>query len=180
MPAALLLALGGCAQSPTASSTAAPAVSSAAAPPASNPTSPSGSSGAAPAHAAPAAAATDKSRPLFVESTYQRTFGAREPTPAGTVFTIRVVAKSDGNAFRLHRCGDPCKTSTTVALWRPDGYRTGEELSFRTTEGGVYYLWNQDVRTQKSIPAFTNEFLGKRIRIVYESGAIIEAWYTVP
>lgn len=132
---------------------------------------------------APVAAAdppTDKTRPLFVEAAHQRTFGARQPTPAGTTFTIRVVRKADHNAFRLHRCADPCKTATTVTVWKPDVYRSGDELSWRTAEDGTYYLWNEDVRTQASVPAFSNEFLGKRIRIVYESGAIIEAWYVVP
>jgi hypothetical protein len=119
-------------------------------------------------------------RPLFVESKQQRSIGAREPTPAGTVFNIRVVRKADHNAFRLHRCGTPCKTATTVTVWLPETYRTGDSLSWRTTEDGTYYLWNQDVRTGESIPAFTNEFLGKRVRIVYESGAIVEAWHVLP
>jgi hypothetical protein len=119
-------------------------------------------------------------RPLFVESKQQRSIGAREPTPAGTVFNIRVVRKADHNAFRLHRCSTPCKTATTVTVWSPETYRTGDSLSWRTTEDGTYYVWNQDVRTGESIPAFTNEFLGKRVRIVYESGAIIEAWHVRP
>jgi hypothetical protein len=121
-----------------------------------------------------------KVRPLFIESKQQRSAGAREPTPAGTVFNIRVIKKADHNAFRLHRCGDPCKTATTVSVWKPEAYRAGDELSWRTEKDGTYYLWNQDVRTGESIPAFTNEFLGKRIRIVYESGAIIEAWHVLP
>jgi hypothetical protein len=136
------------------------------------------------AHLASAQAAGEpvppQERPLFVESKQQRSVGAREPTPAGTVFNIRVVRKADHNAFRLHRCGNPCKTATTVTVWSPETYRTGDALSWRTTEDGTYYLWNQDVRTGESIPAFTNEFLGKRVRIVYESGAIIEAWHVRP
>jgi hypothetical protein len=128
----------------------------------------------------PSAPPADKVRPLFVESKHQRTFGARQPTPAGTVFYIRVVSKAEGNAFRLHRCADPCKTATTVTVWKPDAYRSGDELSWRTTEDGTYYLWNQDVRTEASIPAFTNDFIGKRVRIMYESGAVIEAWHVLP
>jgi hypothetical protein len=128
----------------------------------------------------PAQPSGDKVRPLFVESKHQRSFGARQPTPAGTIFHIRVISKAEGNAFRLHRCADPCKTATTVTVWKPDAYRSGDELSWRTTEDGTYYLWNQDMRTEASIPAFMNEFLGKRVRITYESGAVIEAWHVLP
>jgi hypothetical protein len=129
---------------------------------------------------APRAPSADKTRPLFVEPKHQRTFGAREPTPAGTVFHIQVIRKADGNAFRLHRCNDPCKTAATVTVWAPQAYRSGDQLSWRTVEDGTYYLWNQDVQTEASIPAFANEFVGKRVRITYESGAVIEAWHVLP
>ena len=158
---ALALALTGCAGTP--------------------PPGTSSPSAGAPAPSAMPAPAASGPQPLFVETAFQRTVGPRTPTPAGTIYSIKVIAKAEGNAFRLHRCtADPCKSSTMVAMWKPDAYRSGEELSFKTTEPGIYYLWDQDVRSQKSIQAFANEFVGKRVRITFESGAIIEAWYTLP
>jgi hypothetical protein len=117
---------------------------------------------------------------IYVEPQRSRTFGPQRVTPAGTVFHIKVLAKADHNSFRLHRCGDPCKTAETVKVWQAADYRAGDELSWRVERDGTYYLWNQDARDERSLEATTHWFVGKRVRIAFESGAVIEAWYVMP
>jgi len=127
-----------------------------------------------------AASAADDMHLLYVEPQRSRTFAPQRVTPAGTEFHIKVLAKADHNAFRLHRCGGPCKTAETVKVWQAADYRVGDELSWRVEREGTYYLWNQDSREDRSLEATTHWFVGKRVRIAFESGAVIEAWYVLP
>jgi hypothetical protein len=67
-----------------------------------------------------------------------------------------------------------------IAVWRPEDYAAGDELSWRVTAPGSYYLWNQDPHSNAPMVAVSYEFAGNRLRITYDSGAVIEAWYVVP
>lgn len=136
-------------------------------------------SGLAPARSA-AAGASDPAPLIYVESQRSRTFGPQRVVPAGTVFTIKVVTKADGNALRLHRCGEGCKSAETVKLWQPGDYRVGDELTWRADREGTYYLWAQDPRDGRSLEATTHWFVGNRTRIAFDSGAVIEVWYSLP
>jgi len=127
-----------------------------------------------------AVSAAEEIHLLYVEPQRSRTFGPQRVTPAGTQFHIKVLAKADHNTFRLHRCDDPCKTAETVKVWQAPDYRAGDELVWRGEREGTYYLWNQDSRDDRSLEATTHWFVGKRVRIAFESGAVIEAWYVVP
>ncbi len=117
---------------------------------------------------------------LFLEPKHQRTFGPQAVTPRGTIFYLRVLKKAEHNALRLYRCGVPCKTATSVKTWQPDSFQAGELLSWGTDEEGSYYFWNQDTLAGASVPATAHEFIGKKIRIYFESGAMVEAWHVLP
>jgi hypothetical protein len=117
---------------------------------------------------------------LFVEPNRQRSFGPQKATPAGTLFFLKVLRKAEHNRFRLHRCGVPCSTAVTVKVWEPGEYKVGEELSWRADQDGTYYFWNQDARDQTSREITSHDFMGSRIRITFDSGAAIEAWYVRP
>ena len=131
-------------------------------------------------HVSAAAGASDPAPLIYVEPQRSRTFGPQRVTPAGTVFHIKVVSKADNNALRLHRCGDSCKSAETVKLWQPADYRVGDELTWRVDRDGTYYLWVQDPRDSHSLEASTHWFVGNRVRIALDSGAVLEAWYVVP
>jgi hypothetical protein len=127
-----------------------------------------------------AGGAADEVRLIYVEPQHSRSFGPQRVTPAGTVFHLKVLTKADNNAFRLQRCGEPCKSAEIVKVWQPGDYRVGEELSWRVDREGTYYLWNQDPRDDRSVEATTHWFVGNRTRIAFDSGAVIEAWYEIP
>jgi hypothetical protein len=127
-----------------------------------------------------AAGASDPAPLIYVEPQRSRTFGPQRVVPAGTVFTIKVLTKADANALRLHRCGEACKSAETVKLWQPGDYRVGDELTWRADREGTYYLWAQDPRDGRSLEATTHWFVGNRTRIAFDSGAVIEVWYSLP
>lgn len=131
-------------------------------------------------HATPCESAPDEPQLLYLEPQRQRSFGPQKPVPKGTVFHLKVVRKADGDALRLHRCAVPCKSAVTVKVWAPDAYRGGDELTWRVEEEATYYLWAQDVRGDTAVPATAYEFVGKRLRIYFDSSAVIEAWYVSP
>ena len=125
-------------------------------------------------------AAADEVRLIYVEPQRNRSFGPQQVTPAGTVFHLKVLTKADNNAFRLQRCAEPCKTAETIKVWQPADYRVGDELLWRADREGMYYLWNQDPRDDRSVEATTHWFVGNRTRIAFDSGAVIEVWYEIP
>ncbi len=118
--------------------------------------------------------------PVRVEPTNRLSFGPADATPAGTSFYVSIVVKSDATAFRLHRCGEPCDTATTVKAWAPETYTAGENLVWRVELAGKYYLWTQDVRTSSAIRAASDEVRGGKLRVVFDSDAVIDSWYTTP
>jgi hypothetical protein len=118
--------------------------------------------------------------PVRVEPTNRLTFGPADATPAGTSFHISIVVKSDATAFRLHRCGEPCNTATTVDVRAPETYTVGENVVWRVDVAGRYYMWAQDVRTSSSIRAASDEVRASKLRMVFDSGAVIDSWYTIP
>jgi hypothetical protein len=117
---------------------------------------------------------------LYVEPNRQRSFGPQKPVPAGTTFYVKVLRKAQHDALRLHRCGVPCKTAVSVKVWEPDALRVGDQLSWRVEQDGTYYFWNEDSRDGSAKQATSHEFVGNRIRIGFDSGAAVEAWYVTP
>ncbi len=134
--------------------------------------------------AAPGVAPTSVSQPTItpvrVAPTYRKTFGPGRVTLAGTVFYISVVTKTDSTAFRLHRCGEPCTTAVTVKVWQPQTYAAGDELSERVELGGEYYLWAQNVVKDEVDRAVSDDLRGDKLRITFESGAVVDSWYVTP
>ncbi len=101
----------------------------------------------------------------------------------GTVFYISVVAKAGNIAFRLHLCGERCNTATTIKVWQPQTYEAGDELSERVSQEGDYYIWSQIVlkEGEDSVDrAVSDELRGDKLRITFESGTVIDAWYVMP
>jgi hypothetical protein len=142
-----------------------------------------GSSGTSPSPATPSpsvAPPASTTHPARVEPTNRLTFGPNGFTPAGTVFYISVVTKSDTTRFRLELCGVPCNTASDVKIWQPENYAAGEELSWRVEVGGQYYQWGQNVSTNRSETAVSDELRGTKLRITFDSGSVIDAWYTTP
>lgn len=129
---------------------------------------------------APTAVSQPVNLPVRVEPTNRNTFGPGRVTPAGTVYYIRVVTKSDSTAFRFHLCGEPCNTAQTVKVWSPTTYAAGDELSEPAPVEGEYYLWAQDVVADGVDRAVSDTLRGDRLRITFESGAIIDSWYVIP
>ncbi len=120
---------------------------------------------------------------MRVEPTNRYTFGPGRVTPAGTVFYVTVVTKANNIAFRLHRCDEPCTTAATVKVWQPQAYAAGDELSERVELEGKYYLWAQDVMKNGEDAvdrAMSDDFRGYKLRIFFDSGAVINTWYVVP
>jgi len=117
---------------------------------------------------------------LYVEPNRQRSFGPQKPVPAGTTFYVKVLRKAERDALRLHRCDVPCKTAVTVKVWESAAYRVGDQLHWRVTQDGMYYFWNEDPRDGSAREATSHEFVGSRIRIGFDSGAAVEAWYVLP
>ena len=117
---------------------------------------------------------------LSLEPNRKATFGPQKVTPAGTVFFIKVLKKADNNVLRLHRCNVPCNSAVSVKVWDANEYTAGDELNWRVPQEGKYYLWNQDPRNNTPMIAISSELTGDRLRITYDSGAVLEAWYVVP
>ena len=117
---------------------------------------------------------------LEVKLPNRKTFGPQKITPAGTVFHLKILSKGEHDAIRLHRCGEPCNTASTVNIWEPKSYKSGDQLSWRVDQDGMYYIWIEDQAKKKSVVASSDELSGAKLRIVFASGAIIEAWYTTP
>jgi tetratricopeptide (TPR) repeat protein len=119
-------------------------------------------------------------RPVFLEPSYKRTFGPQVVTPAGTMFHVRVVRKTEHSALHLHLCGESCDTATTVKVWAPASYAEGDELRWPVGDEGRYYLWSEDIEKGGATAARSEKVVEHRTQIVFESGAILEAWYTTP
>jgi len=119
--------------------------------------------------------------PAKVEPTRRRTFGAGEVTPEGTEFYIFVVTKVDTTDFMLNLCGEPCSTATAVKTWYAEEYQSGDELSQRVNVQGEYYLWAPDRTFQNDAPtAVSDELRGDKLHITFNTGCVIDAWYTTP
>ena len=129
--------------------------------------------------AAAADAGSSDTQLLYVEASRQRTFGPQKPTPAGTTFYVKVLSRVAQDTLRLHRCDVPCKTATPVKVWPATQYSVGDELSWRADQEGTYYFWNQNARDGRSREASFHEFVGTRVRITFDSGTVIEAWYVL-
>lgn len=127
-----------------------------------------------------AAGSAQSEQLIYLEPNYQRSFGPQKVTPRGTIFSVKVLKKAEHDALHLYRCDTPCKTANSVKTWPADGYRAGDLLSWAADEDGSYYFWAEDTRNATSVTATTYEFKGKRIRIAFTSGAIVEAWYVLP
>jgi len=129
---------------------------------------------------AEAAGSANGEQLLFLEPNYQRSFGPQKVTPRGTIFSVRVLKKAEHDALHLYRCDTPCKSAKSVKTWPADGYRAGDLLSWAAEEEGSYYFWAEDTRSAMSVTATMYEFKGRRIRIAFTSGALVEAWYVLP
>jgi hypothetical protein len=119
-------------------------------------------------------------QPVRVEPVRRLTFGPDHEVPPGTVFHIRIVAKAPGTTLMLNRCGVPCSTTTMVAFWFAHGYAAGDMLSRRVENGGTYYLWIRDDKRNEASAIVSDETAGSRLRMTFDSGAILEAWYEPP
>jgi hypothetical protein len=118
-------------------------------------------------------------QPVRVEPVRRLTFGPDHEVPPGTVFHIRIVAKAPGTTLMLNRCGVPCSTTIMVAFWFAHGYAAGDMLSRRVENGGTYYLFRDNKRNEASA-IVSDETAGSRLRMTFDSGAILEAWYEPP
>jgi hypothetical protein len=117
---------------------------------------------------------------MFFEPEYKRTFGPQDVTPSHTAFHVKVIAKTEGEAIRVHRCGVPCDSATTAKVWASNEYFQGEELLWSATQEGKYYLWLQHVTSGMPVGGAFEQILQDRARIVLDSGTILEVWYVTP
>lgn len=142
-----------------------------------------GDTGAEPSPGSSPPVAMSPNKPMRVEPKNKYSVGPRGVTPAGTVFYAKVLTKADNIALRLHLCGEPCTTAETVRVWWPRTYAAGNELSERVEVEGKYYLWAEDVTKngEASVDrAASDDIRGDKLRIIFESGTVIDAWYVVP
>lgn len=119
-------------------------------------------------------------QPVGVEPTRRLTFGPQREIPAGTVFHLRVVVKAPGITLSLNRCGDPCSSAVLVAFWFPNGYSAGDELTWKVNQPGVYYLGARDDKRKEASAIVSDERVDSWLRMTFDSGAILEAWYVLP
>ena len=122
---------------------------------------------------------TAKAR-FYVTPTTRKTFTPRNVIPVGTVFHIKVLKKAQNDSIHLQRCGVPCDTAVEVKTWEPESYGAGDELSWRIDRIGEYYFWIRDRKTGAAIVASADAPAGDKLRITFESGAVLEAWYVRP
>lgn len=125
-------------------------------------------------------ASTRKVYPARVQPKTRKTFGALQVTPAGTEFHLLVVSKIDTTDFMLALCGEPCSTATLVKYWYSEEYASGDELSWRVSAAGRYYLWAPDRNRNDAPVAVADELLGDKLRITFDTGCIVDAWYVIP
>ena len=124
--------------------------------------------------------ADPRATPMRVEPMARNTFGPGEPIPAGTTLYVEIVTKVTTSGFRLHLCGTPCTTATTVKIWEPGSYQNGDVLAQQVMRPGEYYLWHQDTHSGQESPATADERYQNGRRIKFKSGAIVNAWYITP
>jgi hypothetical protein len=117
---------------------------------------------------------------VHVEPTRRLTFGPAVEVPPGTAFHILVVSAAPHATILLNRCGVPCNTTTLVAFWFSHGYAAGDVLTRSVDYGGTYYLWIRDHRTNEASAVLSDEVAGTRLRMTFDSGAVLEAWYVTP
>ena len=110
----------------------------------------------------------------------RNTFGPAGPIPTGTILYLEIVKKVDTVGFRLHLCGTPCNTATTVKIWEPGSFRSGDVLTQQVTRAGKYYLWHQETQSGNPSPATADERRQNGQRIRFRSGAVVNAWYITP
>jgi hypothetical protein len=118
--------------------------------------------------------------PVRVEPESRLTFGPAVEVPPGTAFHVQVVSAAPNTTLSLNRCGVPCNTRTLVAFWFSHGYAAGDVLSRSVEHGGTYYLWIRDHRTNEASAVLSDEVVGTRRRMTFDSGAVLEAWYVTP
>ena len=124
--------------------------------------------------------ADPRATPMRVEPNARNTFGPAGPIPSGTTLYVGIVKKVDTSGFRLHLCGTPCTTATTVKIWEPGSYRSGDVLAQQVTRPGEYYLWHQETHSGQPSPATADERRQNGQRIRFKSGAVVNAWYITP
>ena len=118
--------------------------------------------------------------PVRVETLHRNSFGPQIITPAGTIFYMSVVNKAEHVALRLQRCNEPCDTAVAVRIWQPHAYALGDVLIQRVDQQGRYYLWAQDIENDLIDASVSDTLRGDQLRIRFNSGTIIDAWYVAP
>jgi len=83
-------------------------------------------------------------------------------------------------SYLLQRCGEPCDTAEGVAYWPPYSHEEGSELSAEGLVEGRYYMWARSLETESLIKPVADSLEDGRLRIEFESGAVIETWFAVP
>lgn len=121
-----------------------------------------------------------RATPMRVESTARNTFGPAAAIPSGTTLYLAIVTKVDTGRFRLHLCGTPCNTATTVRVWEPASFGSGDVLAQQVTQAGEYYLWHEETQSGNPSPATADERRQNAQRITFRSGAVVDAWYVTP
>lgn len=119
-------------------------------------------------------------QPILFEPRVKRTFRPDVVTPVGTMFYVEVVTKPVNHALRIHLCGPGCNSATTVKVWGPDSYAEGDVLRFTVREEGEYYLWSEDLTAGGAATGSSAEIVENKGRLVFENGAVLNAWYVTP
>jgi hypothetical protein len=117
---------------------------------------------------------------MRVEPTNRLTFGPAGSVRSGTVFYVYVIKRAPDTTVNLNRCGVPCNTAELVKAWGSAQYAAGDELSWRIDVAGDHYLWALDHRRDDASVIVSDEIVGNRLRITFDSGALFEAWYVTP
>jgi hypothetical protein len=124
--------------------------------------------------------ADPRATPMRVEPNVRNTFGPGRSIPSGTTLYLEIMKTADTSGFRLHLCGTPCNTATTVKIWEPGSFRSGDVLTHQVTQAGEYYLWHQETRSGNPSPATADERRQNAQRITFKSGAVVHVWYITP
>jgi hypothetical protein len=127
----------------------------------------------------PTTAALEVGTPVAVYSGLN-TFGSDGFTPAGTVFYISVVAKSEDTSFFMFRLEGGFDTAELEIDWPSSSYARGEVLRAQTPRAGSYHLaaqGNAATTFDQIVSAITGE---TSTRITFRSGTVIDSWYVLP
>lgn len=131
-----------------------------------------------------AAVPVDRSQPVSVSDS-RRTFIPRRDTrpltdaPVGTTFHVKVLTKIDDVTIHLAVCGVPCNTASFVRSWGPSAYAAGDEIVWNVTTAGGYYFFLRDPKIAFQ-DVVREERVGNRLRMTFQTGAVLEAWFVEP